>query len=820
MVNGCMRIKEAMECLAPWNPKRQPTINSYCMQDMIPAIREGDLWFIEKDYIEKAIQWRKGAVATEEILDGTEGFSDLGEEEKKWCTRKVNKMTVEYLTDEARYSILFAGRLVMQEDVPAVMETITEIVRQYVDRAAMIPVSEAAEKAGMSVYQLTSFIKSGRIKAQKIENNWYITKDELEKFIGEKALYIGLMDIVAEILPHVNTMFDMENQSNRSMLNARVRNSELSPLLVSWKDAAIKGDRRNAYFVPADSKEEFKKLLVPYLRQYGIAEKRVRMLEEDAYWQSHPKTRDAVQGFSEGKVSHGMAALMETLVENLECEIMDADDNQISSMVDYTQKALTDIYQMYIAKFLRYVKEHYDCRFTMLVDYRTGKAHKKSINYSPYSEDEYFLFSYMNFNDDFIKEKGMVKKAAEDPKCAFLWLRNCWHYTGMWREIDIQTQIPAVSLKCTRKELKERILSGEFSEQDADNLSIMLEALIAEKQMEPHKTRKERLRVHFSESIRPVIGLAYACCLVHAQGEYIEGIKATAALHRWFYGSEYEKIFGNKPFMNRRANKSYADSLMTLTERTSGREHKVLGYVLVTYARGHAHRNGELSGMTHRYLSYKLDGLSDNEILMLLMEMGPCSFTVNMLLEAVYGDKYQMLPIQQQAEIVKETGLTAYTAEIASSAVLKAVRRSKKLATELLESYPTPEGQKKACQNAMVNLIEGRAASKNDGISCLNMAFLRPCSEPRCEECLGCENAILHKGAFLIVFKTLEEAYKKMHSAKTEATRDMYRALIDQKYLPAAFELLAVCKNNYNMEISQYSKQIRNLIINEEVGSC
>lgn len=813
-----IKIKEAMMLLEPWMPKSRQIINSYCRDGIIPSCQQGVEWYIDEEYIQEAIDWRKNLVTTDEILESTEGFPNLSEYDKKQCVRNVSQQTKEYLVQKNYYSFLFSGRIVKPKHLESVKKVIADIVNQYVNRANMVSVAEAAEKMNLSVYQLKSLIKEGEVKAEVVKNNWYLTEAEIERFIDARKKHIGLIEIVEDILPDVKTMFDIENAVHRAMLNAYIRKSMFGNLLVKWEDEGLRGDRRNSYYIPADSRVLFEGTIRSFLKQYGSSEDRMEMFSSDSYWETHPKTWEALQCFSEKKLPNGIAALMETIIETLSSEIMEATDDEIEEMVNYSIHASLEIYQMYVAMFLRFVSQNYDCSFILTAEYRTGKAHKKTVNSTPYSVSEYFGFAYMNFKDEFIHEHKLIEKAVNDKKMAFLWLRSGWHYVAMWRDSDIMAQIPVIKIKIPKQELKERILSGKFDEKEAGELSLLLESIINEKKMSPIKTGKGILRVHFSETLRPIIGLMYACCLVHADEEFIKGMTLGEKAYREFYGEDYTKIFGMKPFMNRRANKSFADTLVTITERTNDNEHKVRGYIIAGYARSHSNRRGQIPSATYKYLQYKLDGLSDNEVIKMLFELGTCSFTVNMLLEAVYGEKYKNLPVEYQAEIVKETGLTAHTTEILSEAVLKAQRRSQKLAEEIMKAYPTDEGQKKACKKAMINIIEGRAAAKNPGISCLNLAFCRPCIEPHCEDCPGCENAILHKGAFFTVFRVLEEAYRKMRSAVTEGTVKKYQALIDQKFLPATIELLSICKKEYGMNISEGENKIRRLILNDEKG--
>ena len=815
-MENMMKIKEAMEYMNGWNPKKQPTINGYCIEGRVPCMRQGDMWYIEKTYIQDAVKWRSTVLTTDDLLWMNPDFIELSEYDKAQCIRNVSRQTAEYLEPENEYSILFAGRFIANEHLELVAKMVKDIAKQYADRAKKIPVALAAEKMGLSVYQVKRMIGEGKIKAEVVKNNWYIPETSLQEFLDEQKKYTGFYDLVNEVLPEVKTTFNIEDRTQRALLNNAVRNSKLGYLLVERKDTGLHGDRRNSYYVPSNSNELVKEFIRKYLKQCGFADERLEMFAEDNYWGSHPKTWEALMVFSDKKLPNGMVALMETIMETLDSEIMDAEDEEIDNMIDYAINAELEIYQQYTSMFLKFIANRYDCRYSLVADYRTGKAHQRTENTTPYPMNVYSVFAQMNFNDEYIKEHRFVEKAVKDEKMAFLWLRNCMHYTSMWREYDYMNQIPVVRLKMSKKELKEKLLSGEFGEKEADELSVLLEMAIMENGSSPHKTGNEKLRVHFSEPLRPVIGLAYACCLLHAYDEYIQGMRLNISVYKEFYGHDYIRLFGMKPFMNRRANKSYADALVTITERTNDNEHKVRGYIIAGYARGHSMKSGQIPSATHNYLQYKLDGLSDSEIIKMLLDMGTCSFVVHMILEAIYGDSYKRLPVEHQAEIVKESGLTANTADKLSAAVLKSYRRSKKLAEELLDSYPTLEGQKKACKDALINIIEGKATSKDDGISCLNLAFLRPCNEPKCEHCPGCENAILHKSALFTVFNVLEDTYKKLRNAKTEGSARKYQALIDNRYLPATIELLSFCKDKYGMDITEAKDKIYRLIMNDE----
>lgn len=807
-----MTIKEAMEKLDPYNPKTQVTIDQYCLKGQIPAKRKEDKWYIDDEYINSAIDWRKQVKSVDEIIDTIPEFSEIHQDDLYWLLRNIARQTENYLIDSNEYSMLFSGRFITK--VQEVTELIRMIIRQYIDRRTMIPVAKAARSMGLSTYQLKKRLHSGEIPGHLIVNEWYLSADTVKNYLDIKSQYVGIYDLVKEITALTSTLFDPENQTHRAMMNAWIRNSKLYPLVVLWEDTEFRGDRRNSFYLPVNAKADFVSVLTPFLRHYGLSANKEEMLKTSPFWESHPKTKAALIAFSQSKTGNGMAALMETLIECLDCEIMDADNEVVGHLVTYACGALTEIYQNYLAMFLKYVSQHYSVKYDVVVDYHSGKRKNHTNTVVPYTEQQYFAFAYMNFNDDFIAEHDLVRKAVERLQCALLWLRSIWHYVGMWRIGDIESTIPVIDLHMTGRQLKERILSGDFYKYDAEKVSLLLQTAIIAGEKPPHKTGKELLRIYFPESLRPIIGLAYACCLLHQQDDdrYITWKRINLGHYKEFYGDRYIQIFGNSTFSNRRANKSFADALVTITELDSDACNKVLGYTVASFARGHAQTPGKIPVMTHRYLQYKLEGFSDNEILKRLLEIGPCSFTVSMLIEAVYGEKYSKLPFTMQADFIKATGLSAFDVENISDIVLRSTMASKAYVNELLASFPCKEASDRACKKAMINIVTGKARSKSEGIHCLDIAFMHPCRTPHCDNCVGCESAIMTKGALFVVLDVLRKAYEKLHEAKTPASHNKYRTLINKKYLPAVAELFLTLKHDYDIDITEMAEDFRKIM--------
>ena len=589
VVNINIKIREAMVRLAPYGPKRQPTINGYCMKGVIPCCRDGQYWYIDEDYITAAITWRKTVMSESQLMMEYPEFEELSVDVQKQVMRQISLQTKDYLVEQTPYAMLFEGRIFKPEALETVKKILVDTISTYAARSRMVCITEASEQMEVSVYKLKRMIEEGHIRASRISNIWYLEQDEIDRFIGKRNEYVGLFDIAAGVAAELNTVFDPEHGSDRGLLNSWCcANPNISGYLVSREESGVHGSRRNSYYVPVNAREQVAKEIQTYLRSKGTGKDKYAILQDDPCWDEHPKTYEAVTLYGHGQQANWMAALMEILVVNLgDREIMECDNEAIEQMLIYAASAPTQIYQAQFAKFLKFVAGRYECNFDVAVDYKVGKNHVPASSRDAYSVQQYYLLSYMAFNDDYIVEHNMVEKALEDSYLAFTWLYVIWHYVAMWRTSDITTAIPVITA-FDSAELKQRIKNHEFSDEDADHLSLLLEESIGSSGKAPHKTGKELLHVHFPESLRPVIGLVYAICLTHFSAVgHLPGKAPALKSYVSLFGQEYTNVLGRQVFSNRRANKSFADAISTQVELNTDKEHKILGYVVAGYARSH-----------------------------------------------------------------------------------------------------------------------------------------------------------------------------------------------------------------------------------------
>ena len=815
-------INEAREMMHGLEPKTGYSIAQYAGAGLIRAARKQSgktgAWLLDRDYIEAAVKWRRSVVSLLEMQNADQVFSKLPDFEKKQCRRKIASELHEIpaSSSEPEYSLLFQGPFYDMEHADEVRRIINAAASSYQNRLNMIPAAEAADMLGVSAYQIKQSLKTGSLVGTRIGGDVYIDANEIRKIIEEKQAYVGIYDFVLEILRNnPSLIFDPECRTNRAALSVRLRQSELKPFLVTWDQAGFRDDRKNSLYFPARLCDKAESIIIPYLKQFGNSEERVRQYWENPYWASHPVTRDILRDFSETKIDVGMAALLETIIETDVPEITLCTNSDIDRLTEYVTNAPTQIYSLYLARFLSYVQSRYDCGWSKSIRYsRNNREVKVNINTEPYSDVQYLMGAYMFFSDDYIQTHQLYQKALDNYDYALIWLKCIWGYIAAWRTSDI-IRMPIVSMPFSPEEIRAKILSGKYK-QDAEVVSFRLEKEINARKRRPHKTKdkqnSEYLTVVFPESLREVIGTVYSICVIHSDGKQFSQLREYVSEYEKFWGADYTRVFGQTTFSIRRANKSFLNKIAAITERRNGVENKVQGYAVASFARAHTGGWNKLANVTSRYLECKLDGLSVNDILMLLFDTGTCSFVPYMLLDAVYGENFRTLPADRQNRIIQMAGLTAYTAETFSLTVQHAYFHSEQIVNQLFRQYQGVPGSGALATQALSAIISREAACRESGCGCILAALRKPCAYRGKDGGFGCPYALYQRGMLFSAIEKVNNQYLMLRSARTEGERDKLTGLLNGIYLPAIFEVLSFCKETYHMDVTAYVKQIQKIM--------
>ena len=310
-----------------------------CREGDIPAVQKEGRWYMDSSYIDAAVEWRKKHVTLEEIKAECAGYEGLREEEKRNCDRNIRRRIGLVISDEQinQYGLLFAGTLYpfdRAEEIRGIVET---CVREHKLRQTLLPAADAAKKMGMSVYQLKQAVKAGTLVGVRVADDLYLEPDVVDGYRQQRGVLIGAYDWLKAELPgmEIETVWDIENRTDRSLLNNMLRQSAVGTLLVSWEQAGQRGDRRNSLYFPREIQDQVQEIVVTYLKNFGFKEELYELRRNAPYWKEHPKTMEALDRFETTKIPQKMASLYEVFVEVHPPEIMECTDADIDRLVEY-----------------------------------------------------------------------------------------------------------------------------------------------------------------------------------------------------------------------------------------------------------------------------------------------------------------------------------------------------------------------------------------------------------------------------------------------------------------------------------------------------
>ena len=801
-------LTEVLDALKKYGCKTKQSALVLCRDRKLPAVMDQGRWYMDDGYVKEAVKWRRKHITLEEIETKSAAYMALNEEERRHCARNIRRrlLLAGWAVEPCQQGVLFTGTLYPSGRAGEIRGIIEDCVREGLMRKTLIPASAAAESMGMSVYQLKQSVRAGTISGIRVDDDLYLEPDVIKDYQKEKGSLIGVYDWLKSELPEmgIRTVWDIENRSDRNMLNNMLRQSVAGPLLVSWEQAGLRGDRCNSLYFPAEIQDQIREIVIGYLKDFGLKNELYELRRQDPYWQNHKKTMGALDTFEQTKTIQKMASLYEIFIEVRSPEVMDCTDSDIDRLVDYATSR-TALHQQYLSMFLGFVRRNYSCRFSkqILIDYQKRES-GAVVDTSPYSLEQYMLMAYMAFNDDHINTEELVEKALEDPRGAYCWLYTVWHYVGAWRTSDIK-RIPIVTLPWSRTDIVVHV-KGEDWRRYADETSLILEHAINSARIRPHKTQKRNgdryLSVVFPESLREIIGLVYLIVYCHSSDEEIWCCNLRPQDFDVFFGDEYKKIFGNMSFGNRKANKSFLDHISEIVEKDSGNNNRVMGYMVASYARAHAIQEGGLSAVTAKYLGVKMDGMTKDQIMMALYESGTCSFVPYMLLSVMSKERrFEALRVEDQSRIIKQSGINAFHAEMVSRALVKSFVESKTVVEQILYTY-SEENKKVIAEKILKAVVARHAVTPMVSTQCLLMAAGKSCPYGKCV--FGCRYGIYGRGALIYAAEFIREKYIELAQARTDGARRKIRGLIEDSFIPAVVMMLTLCHEKLHMDTKAY----------------
>lgn len=433
-------------------------------------------------------------------------------------------------------------------------------------------------------------------------------------------------------------------------------------------------------------------------------------------------------------------------------------------------------------------------------DYVMQKRYTMDIQNQAYSMDEYLELSYYLFNEDYIEENEMYRKAAFSKDCTDAWLYLCMHHVAALRLTDLQ-RIYHPNLMYSPQEIVDRIASGSFSDSDALQILLSITIRLSVLPFSPSKTAGTTgvSSVHFSipHSCEVHFGKLFALAEAHRQlcgnpdEPIIRRVSSYAEITKAM-GVEIGNLFLTSDFRARSATKSYLQLIFSLTDDAlESKKATIKGYILAALARSHKGSYGMFAQTTIEYLKdMHLNGYDTKFVAYELLERGVLSFIPGMLLNIITDQKYDSLTVQGQTKLLKELSLSPFEVNTTIDAVAKGRKQAQEAVLAALQSGED-------VLTVLQRIASGQAFSKEADCLCLRTACGRICPYPNKSQCVGCEYEISTKSTLLLLVSEYRRMKTLYETAKCPLEKEKYKHLTCTLILPKIDEMLTCLKQNY-----------------------
>lgn len=806
-MNNYVLISQAKSMASPYSTKSKPIISSYCRQNTIPAIFEDGKWLIESAYIQEAIQWRNSVSILDELLEeyATKNNILIANQDKRYIRQKCKSLFC-----NNSFSLIFVGEFFIQNNcISSVLDNIEQVITSRNTKNIGIPLAEAAKQMGLSSYQLLNQITSGKIQALTFGNEWYIDSTTLKKYLSNRNKFISVYDASVRLIKNEVTVYDPENRYHRSNLSRFLSASEYRDKLFKAEECGITPTPKHDLFYPAELADKIESKMIMFIRGYGNSADRLALIDTDPRWEALPRTVEALQRFAKNKREMGLAPLKSILLQTLKKEIIDCNDQDILEILEYAKRVNLSMANKYLSAFLNFVKMNYSCVFTADIAVNSKRKSVTSNQPTPYPFESYMAMGYMTFVPEYMTNAELIDKAIANPNYSYVWFYVAMHYVCAWRKGDIDGSLPILALPYEPQVVFEMIKNGTFTN-EAKLLAVRLQSEVHNAKTYPHKTReKQQIRslvMEIPQTLQESFGIIYAIYVCHLELDHKINRVPTEATFQKFYGEQYRRIFGAKVFLDRRANKSYLNDITGIIEKMHGINPSIMGQNIARYMRAHVPNSNAIE----HYLQPKFDGLSTDEISLLLFESGTCSFIPHILHKIVYGEQYETLGPREQNSILQLSGLSAFKAENLTTLLERKFNQAQNAVSLLMRNHSV-ESQKLIAEQMLSNLTAKSALGKLQDVSCALAARGHSCIYPS-RDCFGCPYSIPTVAFFFSALEHTRLQYDQLHSAKTSGEIRKWNSLINEETMPALYEIIVMAEGTYNMDLSKFKYELEQLI--------
>lgn len=575
-------------------------------------------------------------------------------------------------------------------------------------------------------------------------------------------------------------------------------------------------------FLPEDFYNNHKEKFLFFFskKQMDIEKKReliIKMMEE-----RFPKTIHHFKNFDLKKkmTNSHFYHICDFFLTFLSKEIEDMTNSEIQELLKIYSHEMPVVECKIFAYFLNWLSDTVTKRIQKI----EIKQRKKGQNTKyAYDFNTVCRLYYVLFSETCITENRYYEIIAKEQNSAVALLFLSIHMLCDLRDTDI-CRLPRPNLPYEPQIVLEKIENGNITDVEAIVAVEKIERELHIFEPAPNKTKRYKKvpysKLFIPENAKAHMGRVFLAAEAHFQlsagqkKNYIYPITTYEEFEKYLC-DDIADIFWDVDYSSRSLNKSYSQLIKKITDIDSGGNIKATkynsGYMLVSFARSHKGGYEEFAKTTSIYLKDEAaSGHSMDFIVQELFERGVCSFAVSLLLEMLYQEDFRRLPMNGQTSIIQKLDMTPYEVEQTMAIYERSLQNASDVVHELTYKVGTEQNN---IRNAITRLAFGNAASKQNHVLCMSIAFGQECPYPQRGQCIGCPYEILTKSTLY----TLASEYEKHRSLYTKAPNDIvrkkYELIIRQVINLAIIEILtAVEQKEGEVAVEQLMNIVKGVI--------
>lgn len=561
-------------------------------------------------------------------------------------------------------------------------------------------------------------------------------------------------------------------------------------------------------------------LLTPPLHRFCKSEITIDELFEREYPQTYKAFKEFCKDSTKKKTSKGVTSvkrivraedefyILDFLLYELDDELTEYSNNAVSDLVEKATFEMTKGNGEQLTDFLAWLrlkkKTAYNTDYTM--DPRSSRV-KQTEAYS----DEFTLkLLYYLFNEEYISENEMYKRATENRKCIDAWLFMTLNMLCSLRYTDLQ-RIGYPILAESPEVILNKIATNCFSDNEARIVCLSIVKRMQYLVIRPNKTRNrtkpDPVKFFIPHSCEVHMGTLFAIAEAHRrlagdEGPLVRKVTKYRDIKKYM-GEEIGSLFIKRDFGSLSATKAFLQSRFNLAASITGSDENNLGARIVSFARSHKGSYRDYSETSLIYLKdAKFNGYTPERIAYELLERGVLSFIPAMLLEMVSGNKYRDADPSKQTNMIQALRLSPGEIERTVRSVEKAKRRARRTVQEICT-------QDVDIMGALERICNGAAFSKEGDCQCLLSAIGKVCEYSKDKRCIGCKYEISMKATLFLLISEYNRMTDLFQSTKDSLERAKYDYLISYVIVPALGEILE-CIGQYDEKSrAEYEELIR-----------